>query len=62
MGGPGVTAQTPEALEAIRFWMTIVPISGLLTSAVLIYFFPVTNALHARIERDLAGGNEAREV
>jgi GPH family glycoside/pentoside/hexuronide:cation symporter len=62
MGGPGVTAQTPEVLEAIRLWMTIVPISGLLTSAVLIYFFPVTNALHARIERDLAGGNEAREV
>jgi GPH family glycoside/pentoside/hexuronide:cation symporter len=53
-GGPGVAAQSPEALEAIRFWMTIVPISGLLLSSALIFFFPVTNALHARIERELS--------
>jgi Na+/melibiose symporter-like transporter len=49
-----VIRQSEQALDAILFWMTIVPIGGILASAALIYFYPVTNALHARIERDLA--------
>lgn len=52
-GGPGVTAQTPETLEAIRFWMTVAPATGILLSAVIIAFFPVSNFLHARIEAAL---------
>jgi GPH family glycoside/pentoside/hexuronide:cation symporter len=61
-GGPDVATQSPEALEAIRFWMTIVPIGGLLASAALIFFFPVTNVLHARIERELAGAPEPQQA
>ena len=53
VGGPDVTAQSPEALSAINFWMTIVPISGILLSAAIIYFWPVGNALHLRIEEEL---------
>jgi Na+/melibiose symporter-like transporter len=55
-GGAAVTQQSEQALEAILFWMTIVPIAGIAASAALIFFFPVTNALHARIERDLSQG------
>jgi GPH family glycoside/pentoside/hexuronide:cation symporter len=59
-GGAGVTGQSEQALDAILFWMTIVPIGGILASAALVFFFPVTNALHARIERDLAQGSSPR--
>ncbi|SIN65528.1 glycoside/pentoside/hexuronide:cation symporter, GPH family [Parasphingorhabdus marina DSM 22363] len=51
--GKDVINQTPEALAAIGFWMTIIPISGILLSALIIFFFPVSNSLHSQIERDL---------
>lgn len=52
-GGGAVPAQTAEALGAITLWMTLVPAAGFLMSALIIGFFPVSNALHARIEADL---------
>jgi GPH family glycoside/pentoside/hexuronide:cation symporter len=57
--GTGVTHQTPEAMQAIHFWMTIAPISGFVLSAVFIFFFPITNAMHVRIESDLNDRNSA---
>lgn len=45
--------QTPQALAAIALWMTLVPAAGFLVSAAIIAFFPVSNAVHARVEADL---------
>ena len=61
VGSMQATAQTPETLEAIRMWMTLVPISGILLSAVIIYFWPVGNKLHAEIESELQQRNRDYE-
>jgi GPH family glycoside/pentoside/hexuronide:cation symporter len=52
--GGAVAAQSPAALEAIALWMTLVPAAGFLLSAAVIFFFPVSNAVHARVQADLA--------
>jgi GPH family glycoside/pentoside/hexuronide:cation symporter len=54
-GGGSVegAGQTPETLAAITLWMTLVPAAGFLLSAAIIVFFPVSNAVHARVEAEL---------
>jgi GPH family glycoside/pentoside/hexuronide:cation symporter len=52
--GGSVAAQPPAALEAITLWMTLVPTAGFMLSAAIVYFFPVSNAVHARVQADLA--------
>jgi GPH family glycoside/pentoside/hexuronide:cation symporter len=52
--GGSVAAQPPAALEAITLWMTLVPTAGFMLSAAIVYFFPVSNAVHASVQADLA--------
>jgi GPH family glycoside/pentoside/hexuronide:cation symporter len=49
-----VPVQPESALEAIRFLMGPVPATILAASLVLVYFYPITRAEHARVRAELA--------
>jgi len=45
--------QSPETLEGLRQIISFVPIVGFLISAIVIFFFPVSNKLHREIRMEL---------
>jgi GPH family glycoside/pentoside/hexuronide:cation symporter len=47
-------AQPASALLALRIFVSIVPAILLVISIVVAYFYPITRARHAEIERQLA--------
>jgi glycoside/pentoside/hexuronide:cation symporter, GPH family len=52
--GEPLPTQPPQALEAIRNVTTILPIVLLLISLVLVYFYPISQTVHAEIMLKLA--------
>lgn len=49
-------AQTPETLAGIKAMMFWLPFLGTLTAALLIFFYPISRATHARMVADIAAG------
>lgn len=48
-------AQSDATLDGIKAIMTLIPMIGILLSAVLIYFYPIDQAMHAQLVAEIEG-------